>query len=254
MSDSFIDQYPPPLLKRIIVPNLPRRTDRRYANLGALVTMGVPHNIIEYFPARDALDYVGQPDAAVDAALAEGFNMPSEMESQYRTFPEEYLKYFCQRWTFTVILKVLSEDTDPHNLVMFLVDDFFLRRPFHELRYLLRIVNRDRKRWNTRIKIVQLDRWTRFEHPYATPHPITVDWGCVNALIGRGLGGLGDAALLLNSEGASILYNLMCKTGGEHNLEGQLWTLSQRDITDQVGFYSIIPERYFVGIISSGLR
>ena len=60
----------------------------------------------------------------------------------------------------------------------------------------------------------------------------------------RGLGGAGDGGLILDNNGARILYERMCETGGVRNLEGELWQMAQEE--DQSGFYSITPPHYMI--------
>ena len=60
----------------------------------------------------------------------------------------------------------------------------------------------------------------------------------------RGLGGAGDGGLIVDKNGARILYERMCETGGAWNLEGQLWRMAQEE--DQSGYYSIAPPHYMI--------
>ena len=46
------------MIEKIIAPTLDRIPGRRYVNLGALVTIGVPHGLIEYFLGTIVLHYM----------------------------------------------------------------------------------------------------------------------------------------------------------------------------------------------------
>ena len=68
--------------------------------------MGVPFNQIEYFPARDCEHYVGDAARAVEDAKKEGWEMNPRKAATYLQWSEvERLKWFCMRWTFTMIFK-----------------------------------------------------------------------------------------------------------------------------------------------------
>ena len=52
------------MIEKIIVSTLDKIPGRRYVNLGALAAMGVPRDLIEYFPACDWQTYTGKPAQA----------------------------------------------------------------------------------------------------------------------------------------------------------------------------------------------
>ena len=92
------------MIEKIIVPTLERIPTRRWVNLGALVTMGVTHGLIEYFPARDGQAYVGDGGRAVEDALKEGWKLsPREGRRICEASEARSLKWFCMRWTFAMV-------------------------------------------------------------------------------------------------------------------------------------------------------
>ena len=232
------------MIEKIIVPTLERRLDRRYINLGALVTMGVPCSLIEYFPARDGQAYEGDAARAVEEAQREGWRLSPEMAESYsQQYVPGSLKWFCMRWTFTMIFQqIMNAPADTY--YMFLLDDFGLKRPFKEFLHLLRFVTSDAKHLGSSASIIQLDVWDLLDCPRVEREPIG---SIASKVVVRGLSGAGDAGFILNNEGARILYERMCETGGAWNMEGQIWRMAQEE--DQSGFYSVAPPRYMIDII-----
>ena len=76
------------MIEKIIVPTLERTPVRQYVNLGALVTMGVPYHLIEYFPARDGKAYMGDAPRAVERAQKEGWRLSPEIAEAYSKYSD----------------------------------------------------------------------------------------------------------------------------------------------------------------------
>lgn len=216
------------MIEKIIVPTLDRIPGRRYVNLGALVTMGVPHDLIEYFPARDGQAYVGDAGQAVEQALKEGWKLSSQIAEGYsKRSDSETLKWFCMRWTFTMIFQEIM-NAPSNRYFMFLIDDFGLKRPYHEFRYMMKFVAGDSQKLGKPAAIIQLDVFEFFDCPRVEREPLL---NVASKVLVRGLGGAGDGGLILDSNGARILYERMCETGGGRNLEGELWQMAQEEIS-----------------------
>ncbi|MDE0298610.1 MAG: hypothetical protein OXN17_08265 [Candidatus Poribacteria bacterium] len=233
------------MIEKIFVPTIKRIPARQYINLGALTAMGFPYQIIEYFPARDRHTYLGDAPRAVNEALKEGFKLDPGMVSKYSKHSDTIsLKWFCMRWTFTMIFqKIMNIGTDG-KYYKFLIDDFRPMRPFREFRQMMSFVDRDESNKSNSEEariIVQLDVFENFDVPRLEREPIP---NVASKVLVRGLGGAGDGGLVMNKEGARILYDRMCETGGGWNLEGQLWRMAQEE--DQSGFYSVAPPHYMI--------
>lgn len=229
------------MIEKIIVPTIKRTPARRYINLGALVAMGVPYPLIEYFPARDREDYAGDALRAVEEAVKEGWRLPPKIaEQRSKQSDSRSLKWFCMQWTFTMIFqRLMNAPADKY--YMFLIDDIGFKRPFREFQQLTGFVDRDSKQLGIPARIVQLDVFENFDVPRVERVPISY---IASKVLVRGLGGAGDAGLIVTNKGARILYERMCATGGAGNLEGQLWQMAQTE--DQTGFYSVVPPRYMI--------
>ena len=115
--------------------------------------MGVPYSQIEYFPARDAQAYAGNPRAAVDDAIHEGFKLRPKMIDEWSR-PGTVLKHFCIPWTFTMIFKKIME-TRSKQYFMFLLDDYRLACDFFYLNEFVETVHKDAK--NRQALIIQLE-------------------------------------------------------------------------------------------------
>lgn len=230
------------MIEKIIVPTLDRIPGRRYVNLGALVTMGVPHRLIEYFPARDGQAYVGDGGRAVEDALKEGWKLsPKRAEMCSQRSEAGPLKWFCMQWTFTMIFQKIM-NMPSNRYYMFLVDDCRLNRPFPEIHLLMKFIHRDSRHLGKPASIIQLDVFDLLDSPRIEREPLE---SVPSKVLVRGLGGCGDRALILDNNGGRILYERMCETGGSWNVEGQLWRMAQEE--DQSGFYSIAPHGFFIG-------
>lgn len=229
------------MIEKIIVPTLDRIPARRYINLGALVTMGVPHSRIEYFPARDGQAYGSDTARLVEDALKEGWRLPSQIAEEYsKKCDPRSSRIFCTQWTFTMVFKqIMNAPADKY--YMFLIDDFGIKRLFHEFCGMMGFVKRDSEELGIPATIVQLEVFDKFDCPRIEREPV---WRCASKVLVRGLGGAGDGGLVVNNEGARIVYERLCETGGLWNLEGQLWRMAQAE--DQSGFYSIAPSRYMI--------
>lgn len=230
------------MIEKIIVPTLDRIPGRRYVNLGALVTMGVPHRLIEYFPARDGQAYVGNGGRAVEEALKEGWKLSPRMAEGCSHWSDaRSLKWFCMRWTFTMIFQQIM-NMPSNRYYMFLVDDCRLNRPFSEIHLLMKFIGRDCRRLGKSASIIQLDVFDLLDSPRIEREPLP---SVPSKVLVRGLSGCGDRALILDNNGGRILYERMCETGGGWNVEGQLWRMAQEE--DQSGFYSIASPGFLIG-------
>ena len=127
--------------------------------------MGVPYGQIEYFPARDGQSYVGDAGRAVEEALKEGWKLSSQMAERYSQRSDAgALKWFCMRWTFTVILQEIM-NAPSNKYFMFLIDDFCLKRPYHELRHMMKFAMGDSQKLGKPAAIIQLDVFELFDCP-----------------------------------------------------------------------------------------
>ena len=232
------------MIEKIIVPTLERIPTRRYVNLGALATMGVPYPHIEYFPARDGQAYGSDTARLVEDALKEGWRLPPQIAEEYsKKCDPRSSRIFCTQWTFTMVFKQIMNAPDD-KYYMFLIDDFGIKRPFIEFLSMMGFVCRDNQKTGKPAIIVQLDVFDKFGVPRIEREPVERD---ASGVLARGLGGAGDGGLIVNNKGAHILYEHMCETGAAWNLEGELWRIAQAE--DQSGFYSIIPSRYMIDFI-----
>ena len=231
------------MIEKIIVPTLERIPTRRWVNLGALVTMGVTHGLIEYFPARDGQAYVGDGGRAVEDALKEGWKLsPERVEGFAKASEARSLKWFCMRWTFAMVFRhIMLMDTPSDRYYMFLIDDFGMHRPFNEFQELSEFVRRDSHDMNAFANIIQLNVFDNFHHPKVERQHIP---SIPSKVLVRGLSGLGDGGLIVNAGGAQVVYEEMCRANGRKNLEHVMWYMAQD--SNQAGFYSISVPSYMI--------
>lgn len=233
------------MIERIIVPNLLRYPERRWANRGALIEMGVPNALIEYFPARDCHDFAGAPERAVAEAKREGWKMNENKATSYLNWHQMVmLKVFCTRWTFVLIFqKIMHIRSDGY--FIFMVDDSRFIQPYDIIVGIVDYAISHGDALGVSPSIIQLHPWETPNEPFVNRTPIDTEHP-IGRLVAHGLRGSGDAALIINRHGAQILYERMCITGGSHSLEGQLWLMAQEP--DQSGFYSVLNPQLLGGI------
>lgn len=232
-------------MKKIIIPNLERQIDRRYAMFGMLIALGVTEHMIEFVPAYDAQQYATDPPEegrhnVIEAMNKAGIEYP-------RIAPGRTVSALVWHWTWLTILKSIMEL--PENTldksrwwghrqsVLVLIDDCFLRKSWAQIRGLEDICWDAywKKRELGEPRIIQLlpydyDKALIERQPLVTGHEMV-----------HGLRGHGDPATILTADGAKILYDMMIADpwrDPEHHMR----MLAEQE--DQTGFYSVNSMNY----------
>ena len=91
----------------------------------------------------------------------------------------------------------------PNQYYMFLIDDFGLRRSYDELLQTVNFAVQNGEKLGEMASIIQLDAWAAHKCPRVERAPID---GSPASILARGLGGAGDGGLVVNNNGARILY------------------------------------------------
>lgn len=106
------------MIERILITNLPRRPERRWMALGALVSKGYPIDKITFFKCHDVADYEDH-NAAHHAAVADGFpfivNEP--MTNCVSGFMENGIIWL---WTWLSLLRGIVNSNE---ITLLLIDD-----------------------------------------------------------------------------------------------------------------------------------
>lgn len=234
------------MIKTILIPNLERRTDRKFLNLGALSSQFVPPDIIKYFPAKD-----GQAFHNVKQMVIQARQDGIPISTQYDDMGAWGINtsYFGWQWTWAAMLKgIIDSDSDDETLTLILIDDWFLRCSFWEIQQLAGDAAWDnatlqRKEHYNRF-ILQL-HWTSFgDNPVVPRHTMS------HIPVYRGFKGSGDQATILNKGGAQVLLNIWAERPHEPP-ERHFWYLAQRK--NQFGFYSAMSSNDYVHTFNPAL-
>lgn len=223
------------MIEKLLIPNRTKEIHRKFVNYGALIKADVPPNIVEYFPARDMDDYGADIERVINESRAEGFAFTDDVAELWRYQINEeigpsHMKWICVRWTWAMMLFDIIHNRPHDNYTMIMIDDWYLKLGWWDVCHIFYSC------WNDRFgatpTIIQLNPVWMLGQPIATKSPVDG----VGILV-RGLSGIGDAGLILNRQGAQIIFDKLCQQAGDNNVETIIGNLAHED--DQTGFYSI---------------
>ena len=236
------------MIAKLVIPNLPKKVFRRGAILGVLISHSTPYNLIEVFPARDGEHYDEVPpgpglERLIDDAYADGIDFREHTERAVNGVDGALSPYFLAwHWTWARILKniaVAAED----KYTMILIDDHYPLVDWITLNSMVQELCH-----NPHVempKIIQLMTWDNFRelplHDKMDGHG--EKWGTrimrkpviTSCCWLHGIRGYGDAATIVNREGAKILYHKMIENPFA-SPEYHFMELAQLD--NQGGFFS----------------
>ena len=205
------------MIEKVLVLNLPHRIDRRYFMLGHLLTIGVPKDLIEIFPAKYGRDYKTF-DAIVDDAIADGFPDFADFRRYQSQYPPPYFSYL---WNWCRMLREIQE----YGLItLILLDDRMLQIDW-------RTLNGSIEPLVTDFKLLQIGWFMDGEHQYISGEQ-------VNEIIAEGTRS-GDWATVLSSVGAAFLFDSIYKE--KHCPEWYLGYLSNKPVIP--GVYRCIESK-----------
>ena len=210
------------MIKRVIVINLPFRTDRKFYMMGHLHAVGVPHKIIEFYPANYGRDYVNS-QAVKEAAAADGF----PFFTKTRAKDIEGRNGRAYNWTWAQILRDIMQSSDN---ALVILDDILLKIDWGLLTESVRelIVG------HPEFRMLQVGWQTRKRADTKVIYP-------VSDYIARGIRSYGDYATVLNAEGAKrVLKQMDARPSG--CMEGYFFHLSQTD-EDTTGLFHMIESK-----------
>ena len=113
------------MIDKVIVMNLPERTDRKWFMYGHLATIGVAYPLIEVFPARNASHYTDIADVLADAH-SDGFHFFADWENAR----QDEIKHAVIIWNWCAILRRI---VDSGHTSLVLLDDRVITARFNEL-------------------------------------------------------------------------------------------------------------------------
>lgn len=226
-------------LEKILIPNLERRSDRRYCQIGAMTQNGISKRHYEFVKAHDAKDYESFNE--IDAAMrADGITL--------QKLGNHSMGSIAWYWTWMGMLRRIMGLERDNLYYMILIDDFHLKRPLTFYKTVVNICDRADDRQEP--QIIALDcrcvtwRWAEknsgelIERESVMPEHEVV----------YGIRGTGDFATILNRIGAGRLFNLMEDRADDP--ERHIWQLALKE--DQTGLFSIRTPGYCIGHLGEG--
>lgn len=189
------------MIRQILIPNLRRREDRKFAMLGHLLSpqINAEEHHIRFFEAHDGQDY-DSSESVVQAAVADGFPQ----------FREKFLQYdfnknrWATHWTFCACLREIANcpyaaaHRGNHDYIvqpyLLLIDDMRLLVDFRQLGFVTDMA----MRLPAPFQVLQLFsyRW-----PWDT-EPMTLG---IDGFLQDGFGGRGDYGTVITPTGAERL-------------------------------------------------
>ena len=205
-------------IEKVVVINLPRRTDRYWFMKSNLLTQGVPADVIEFYPARDGKDYDSCREI-IEAAAADGF--PSFLRDITDGDERESFAYY---WNWACILRDIIEND---RLVMVILDDRPLQLSWDHLDETVKSLQQQYP-----FKILQLGWWLNDEE--------YLERGKATDVVGHGIQCYGEYGVVLSRDGAIQLLKI-CE-------DSQWWITPEvafyemRKLNDQIGLFHMLDQ------------
>ena len=223
------------MIDHMIIPNLDRRPERWAYMLGVLDHARFPirdKNIVMRFSSHDGQDYDGLIEVC-DAAIADGFDFFEEVKQRPPGIPERYQYHAAWYWTWASILRKIIEMKN--KTVMFMIDDKVPVWNWDWGRF---------KRLANELKGSEaVDQHGKFRAIQLCPpsnellSPHKYEW---SSMVGKGLTGDKDFALILNAMGAKLLLDIQAEHPTLFDTSRYITYIARREAED--------PKRYFEGL------
>ena len=213
------------IINEVLVLNLKRREDRKYAMIGHLCTHGidVPTDRLHFFPANDGQVYE-TVDEVIEAAAADGFPHYKQI---VREKPHIGAKSrIATDWSWCQVMRYIAQSHDSSRLVLFLYDDMRLKYDFYNLELVMQML------MERPVPFYALQLYC-YSWPW-DPEPENY-W--LDGFIQEGFGGRGDYGLVLSPDGAQRLLNFHFEDPFD-TVNNDLAILS-RFSERKIGFYSV---------------
>ena len=223
------------MIDKVIVMNIPERTDRKWFMYGHLATIGVAYPLIEVFPARNASHYTNIADVLADAH-SDGFHFFADWENAR----QDEIKHAVIIWNWCAILRRII---DSGHTSLVLLDDRVITVRFNELCGLVSIcrvhcMNKPYSFYALQLQHTLCD--------FNNDEPIEYELQCKafgphgNMNLIQGFAGNGDYATVFSPQGADHLLELVADRPFV-GLERLFY--EQRPASRTTGFYSYVGNR-----------
>lgn len=214
------------MIDKVIVMNLPERTDRKWFMYGHLATIGVAYPLIEMFPARNASHYTDIADVLADAH-GDGFDFFADWENAR----QDEIKHAVIIWNWCSILRRIV-DSGQTSLVV--LDDRVITTSFNELCGLVSICNARPYPFHA-LQVQHLLCEFNNDQPINN-EPL---WPHCNNLV-LGFAGNGDYATVFSPEGAERFLEFVA----DRPFVGMERLFYEQRLTSRTtGFYSYVGSR-----------
>ena len=219
------------VIREIVIPNLGRREDRRFAMLGHLMSPQIDASFsrIHFFKAHDGQNY-DSTESVVKAAITDGF---PEFEEQFSKHDFGKNRW-ATHWTYCSCLRKIAECPFPAMRssaeytelpYLFLVDDMRLKISFPHLEFVVDMA-------------MQLPGpfYAMQLYSYRWPWDIEPMTLSIDGFLQEGFGGRGDYGIVLTPTGAKMLLEEHFKE--PYDTLGTDFLKLSRLGTRRTGFYS----------------
>ena len=189
-------------IRQIIIPNLKRREDRKWAMIGHLVSpqIDAEQHHIRFFEAHDGQNYKTDRDV-IDAAVADGF---PQFKDKFEIY-EFGKNRWATDWTYVSCLREIvncphqdkpNREEYPLLPYLFLVDDMRLKICFRQLEFVVDLA----MQLPGPFYALQL-------YSYRWPWDIEPMVLGIDGFLQEGFGGRGDYGIVMTPRGAEILLD-----------------------------------------------
>lgn len=220
-------------IKAVIAFTLDRRSERRWAWLGAMKAQQVPDDVVHIMSAMDGGAYPNI-ESLVDAVVEDGFpwfERFKDPEWDKPEHPHSKLGSLATTWSFLRAFRKVIE-LDVLSIVM--VDNYYLGRWWWDFNRLIETLDD--------LRILQLHHWDSRKHPnpeFRNDNYPRVPWypDEVCRDVSKGLAGVGDSVLLLSPSGAQQIID-WSEEQPHFLIENLLWYYAHQGV--HPGCYSIV--------------
>ena len=221
------------MVEKIFLINLERQPDRRLYGLGALFALGTPGHIIECVPAIDG-DLYDKPNGRekmVNDMRKKGLEISKDTVEKF-TKAKLSIHRQAETLTWALLFKRISVNP-PNKCFIIMRDDYYFAQPWRETFALFKQLNECARAQGSQLRCVQLMTWPnphvpKYDREFISHVGDGTQWR-------YGIFHTGAKGILLNSEGAQLMYELFCAK--PHVIpERIVYQLGKND--DQQGFFA----------------